>query len=238
MPLVREQSMSDATRLRQKGLRVTGPRLAILSTLDQVGGHRAVDELVLALHRAGYHHARTTVYNALDDLARAGLVRAAPVDAGALRYEAAGPAHHHFVCRRCGVIRNVGVAGDLIGRSLPSIEGAEVEELDVVYRGRCAQCVEQVRAGAPASLNRGSSGFPEHPGEYHAGDHAADHAGDMAAHSGGYHGEGPRDDRPLGGGEAGGGSVDLRERGGGNGGAGTAFQHPAQPPRVTYEAGV
>src|ERR1700738_343733 len=98
MTALRDEPMSDATRLRQRGLRVTGPRLAILATLEQVGGHRAVDELVLALRRAGYHHARTTVYNALDDLARAGLVRPAPVDAGALRYESAGPIHHHFVC--------------------------------------------------------------------------------------------------------------------------------------------
>ena len=77
MTALRDEPMSDATRLRQRGLRVTGPRLAILATLEQVGGHRAVDELVLALRRAGYHHARTTVYNALDDLARAGLVRPA-----------------------------------------------------------------------------------------------------------------------------------------------------------------
>ena len=140
MTALRDDPMSDATRLRQRGLRVTGPRLAILATLEQVGGHRAVDELVLALRRAGYHHARTTVYNALDDLARAGLVRAAPVDAGALRYESAGPRHHHFVCRRCGVILNVPVAGDLVARPLPEVPGTEVEELDVVYRGTCQVC--------------------------------------------------------------------------------------------------
>jgi Fe2+ or Zn2+ uptake regulation protein len=108
--------------------------------LEQVGGHRAVDELVLALHQAGYHHARTTVYNALDDLARAGLVRAAPVDAGALRYESAGPAHHHFVCRNCGMIINVPIAEDLASRTLPDVPGADVDELDVVYRGICEVC--------------------------------------------------------------------------------------------------
>ena len=135
MSVVRDDPTNDAGRLRQRGLRVTAPRLAILSMLEQVGGHRAVDELVLALHRAGYHHARTTVYNALDDLARAGLVHPAPVDAGALRYESAGPAHHHFVCRDCGDIRNVDVAEDLASRPLPEMQDATVEEFDVVYRG-------------------------------------------------------------------------------------------------------
>ena len=130
----------DASRLRQRGLRVTGPRLAVLAVLDQVGGHRSADELVAALRQAGYRHARTTVYNALDDLARAGLVRAAPVDAGALRYESISNAHHHFVCRDCGQIRNVPVAADLVARQLPRFSGADVDELDVVYRGRCASC--------------------------------------------------------------------------------------------------
>jgi Fe2+ or Zn2+ uptake regulation protein len=126
--------------------------------LDQVGGHRAVDELVLALHEAGYHHARTTVYNALDDLARAGLVRAAPVDAGALRYESAGPAHHHFVCRNCGEIRNVSIAEDLNDRPLPDIEGGTVDELDVVYRGVCEVC------GAAPSEHSGGNGHGHHAG--------------------------------------------------------------------------
>ncbi|HEY2430175.1 MAG TPA: Fur family transcriptional regulator, partial [Acidimicrobiales bacterium] len=149
---------SDAARLRQRGLRVTGPRLAILSVLEQVGGHRSADELVLALRKGGYHHARTTVYNALDDLARAGLVRAAPVDAGALRYESGGPAHHHFVCRGCGEIRNVAVADDLTHRPLPKVEGARADEIDVVYRGLCEVCgaeadgaeEDAVEAGADA----------------------------------------------------------------------------------------
>ena len=164
MSVAHDDPTSDAGRLRQRGLRVTAPRLAILSMLDQVGGHRAVDELVLALHRAGYHHARTTVYNALDDLARAGLVRAAPVDAGALRYESSGPAHHHFVCRACGGISNVDVAEDLAERDLPEIEGRRVDELDVVYRGVCESCAATGRA--PGDKHRSG----EHLQNGHNGD--------------------------------------------------------------------
>jgi Fe2+ or Zn2+ uptake regulation protein len=131
---------SDAGRLRARGLRVTGPRLAILAMLQQVGGHRSADELVAALRAGGYHHARTTVYNALDDLARAGLVRAAPVDAGALRYETAAHEHHHFVCRRCGTIINVPMTPDLAGLPIPPVAGARPDEIDVIYRGYCEEC--------------------------------------------------------------------------------------------------
>lgn len=168
MSVAHHEPGTDAARLRQRGLRVTGPRLAILAMLEEVGGHRSADELVLALRRAGYHHARTTVYNALDDLARAKLVRAAPVDAGALRYESNGEDHHHFVCRNCGAIRNVAVAEDLSSRPLPAINGAHADELDVVYRGLCGHCAvegaepadgrEVTGASAPGSVSQADPG--------------------------------------------------------------------------------
>lgn len=169
MTLAHRDPGSDAARLRQRGLRVTGPRLAILAMLAEIGGHRSADELVLALRRGGYHHARTTVYNALDDLARADLVRAAPVDAGALRYETAGPAHYHFVCRNCGVIRNVPVEPDLISRPLPTVEGGRVDELDVVYRGICETCTAEARAGDARTQSVEEGGEPE-PAEVPAGE--------------------------------------------------------------------
>jgi Fe2+ or Zn2+ uptake regulation protein len=135
--------------------------------LEKVGGHRSADELVLALRRSGYHHARTTVYNALDDLARAGLVRAAPVDAGALHYESAGPPHHHFVCRSCGVIVNVPVADDLASRPLPEVEGGVAEELDVVYRGACEACAAEANGPAGAKgEERSRAGSEGRPGAH------------------------------------------------------------------------
>lgn len=173
MSVAHHEPGTDAARLRQRGLRVTGPRLAILAMLEEVGGHRSADELVLALRRAGYHHARTTVYNALDDLARAKLLRAAPVDAGALRYESVGESHHHFVCRGCGLIRNVDVLDDLAARPLPCLAGAELDELDVVYRGLCAQCVA---AGAERPAEpRASSSRPSGNGHSHHGEAGARH---------------------------------------------------------------
>jgi Fe2+ or Zn2+ uptake regulation protein len=137
---------TDAARLRRLGLRATGPRLAILTVLEAVGGHRSADELVVELRRAGYPHARTTVYNALEDLARAGLVHAAPVTAGALRYEPDGSPHQHFVCRRCGLIQNVEPLVDPADRGLPAVDGAEIDAIDVVYRGLCGDC-SGVRGG-------------------------------------------------------------------------------------------
>ncbi len=132
---------TDPARLRRLGLRATAPRLAVLAMLAEVGGHRSADELVAALRKAGYPHARTTVYNALQDLARAGLVHDAPVTAGALRYEADTAPHHHFVCRHCGLVVNIPMS-DEVRVPNPAINAVEVNDVEVVYRGLCERCAK------------------------------------------------------------------------------------------------
>jgi len=144
---------TDPTRLRRLGLRATAPRLAVLAMLAEVGGHQSADELVAALRQAGYPHARTTVYNALQDLARAGLVREAPVSAGALRYEADTSPHHHFVCRNCGLIINLPISDDLQIPPTPPIEGVEVDTVDIIYRGVCERCSETGAGNGGAAID-------------------------------------------------------------------------------------
>jgi Fe2+ or Zn2+ uptake regulation protein len=131
---------TDPGPLRGLGLRATAPRLAVLAALANVGGHRAADELIAVLRECGYRHARTSVYNALHDLARAGLVREAPVTAGALRYETDTAPHHHFVCRHCGLIINVTVPDEVRAQAYLAIDGIELDGVEIVYRGLCERC--------------------------------------------------------------------------------------------------
>jgi Fe2+ or Zn2+ uptake regulation protein len=49
-------------------------------------------------------------------------------------------AHHHLVCSECGRVRDVAVADE--GLRLPTRYRREfdVEAVEVIFRGRCAQC--------------------------------------------------------------------------------------------------
>lgn len=123
-------------RLRAAGLRATRPRRLVLEALERLGGHRRADEVAEAVAAAGGRLARQSVYNALDALARAGLVAATDVPGTAARYEVAGERHHHLVCRVCG--RIVDVEGPPVDLAVP---GAVVESATVVLRGVCPDCV-------------------------------------------------------------------------------------------------
>lgn len=145
-PLAHPTSDDVAARLRSRGLRVTGPRLTVYSTLARLGGHRSADQVAAAVAGDGPGLPRTSVYNALKALADAGLVAAVDAGPGTALYEVHGHSHHHFLCRRCEALLDVPAGTpvqDLLGLQLP---GAVIESAQVVLRGVCPQC-----AGTPAS---------------------------------------------------------------------------------------
>ena len=129
-------------RLRAAGLRVTGPRLAVLSVLDESTDHPGVD-LILSRTRARLGSVSVqAVYDVLDALARAELVRRVEPAGSPARFEArVGDNHHHLVCRNCGVAVDVDCA---VGRR-PCLEPSEIagfviDEAEVTYWGLCPTC--------------------------------------------------------------------------------------------------
>ncbi|MQA93952.1 MAG: transcriptional repressor [Streptosporangiales bacterium] len=129
-----------SARLREAGLRATGPRLAVLTAMRRMGGHRTADEVHAGLIEQDVRLPRTSVYNALAALSSAGLVNYADIGPGAAVYETAGEWHHHFVCRRCGAVLDVPCAAGGKPCLTPDIEVGVVEEAQVIFRGVCADC--------------------------------------------------------------------------------------------------
>lgn len=52
-------------RLRQAGLKTTRPRLLVLSLLQELGGHRSIDDLIRGLKARGTPLPRASVYNVI-----------------------------------------------------------------------------------------------------------------------------------------------------------------------------
>lgn len=137
-------------RLRAAGVRVTRPRLAVLDVLERLAGHHGVDEISGALAARGAPLPLTTVYNVVDDLSRAGVLLAADAGPGRALYEVAEQRHHHFVCRSCGDVSDVPATASATPGPVAGLEGAEVEQTSVIFRGRCPACV----ATAPEAEER------------------------------------------------------------------------------------
>lgn len=83
------------------------------------------------------------VYDVLRALTAAGLVRRIQPMGSAARYEGrVGDNHHHVVCRSCGAIADVDcAAGYAPCLTAADDAGYEIAEAEVIYWGRCPDCV-------------------------------------------------------------------------------------------------
>lgn len=95
------------SRLRRAGLRVTGPRLAILEHLEHDRTHPTPEAIHAALAPAHPSLSVSTVYNTLEAFLRTGLCRRVQGSNGRLRVDGTVRDHDHAVCRGCGRIYDV-----------------------------------------------------------------------------------------------------------------------------------
>jgi Fur family transcriptional regulator, stress-responsive regulator len=127
--------------LRGAALRVTRPRLAVLSA---VHGHPHADtESIIRMARVELGEvSRQAVYDVLRALSTAGLVRCIQPPGSVARYEArVGDNHHHLVCRSCGAIADVDCAvGSAPCLSASDDQGYAIDEAEVIYWGSCPAC--------------------------------------------------------------------------------------------------
>ena len=136
--------------LRGTGLRVTGPRVAVLAAVHD-HPHADTDSITGAVREGiGVVVSLQAVYDVLRALTDAGLVRRIQPMGSVARYEArVGDNHHHVVCRSCGAVADVDCA---VGYTpcLTAVDdsGYEIGEAEVIYWGRCPECVASTSAAS------------------------------------------------------------------------------------------
>jgi Fe2+ or Zn2+ uptake regulation protein len=130
-----------ARRLRDAGLRVTAPRLAVLDVLAAYP--HATADVVARLARAKIGKVSTqAVYDVLAACADVGLVRRIEPAGSPARFETrTGDNHHHLVCRSCGLTTDVDCAIGARPCLAPSDDaGYLLDEAEVVFWGLCPSC--------------------------------------------------------------------------------------------------
>jgi Fur family transcriptional regulator, stress-responsive regulator len=132
-------------QLRQAGLRVTRPRVAVLGAVCE-HPHADTETIYDSVRNGLPEVSRQTAYDVLAALTTAGLVRRIQPSGSVARYESrVGDNHHHVVCRSCGVIADVDCAVGDAPCLTPSdvgglLEGFSVDEAEVIYWGLCPEC--------------------------------------------------------------------------------------------------
>jgi Fe2+ or Zn2+ uptake regulation protein len=135
-------STDKAALLRRHGVQVTAQRLAVLRAVSDRPHSTAADIDTAVRDEIGAISLQA-VYDALGALTDTGLIRRIQPAGSPARYEnRVGDNHHHLICRTCGRMVDTDCAvGEAPCLTAPNDAGYEIDEAEVIYWGRCPDCV-------------------------------------------------------------------------------------------------
>lgn len=113
-------------------------REAIYQALCAAEGHPTAESLYASLKPEIPDLSLGTVYRNLALFKEEGLAVSAAVIDGQEHFDACNHPHAHFICRVCGEITDMGDIPPLA----PPDSGAQVESVQLYYRGVCGKCAE------------------------------------------------------------------------------------------------
>jgi Fe2+ or Zn2+ uptake regulation protein len=138
----RVSSVGTDALLRRHGVHVTAQRLAVLRAVSDQP-HSTADDIYKVVRADIGAISRQAVYDALSALTDKGLFRRIQPAGSSARYEdRVGDNHHHLICRTCNRMVDVDCAvGHTPCLTAADDSGYEIDEAEVIYWGRCPECV-------------------------------------------------------------------------------------------------
>lgn len=133
-------------KYKDKGLRLTPQRIAILKYLDGNTSHPTADNIYRDLKQTNPTLSFATVYNTLQTLREHGEVMEITIDPVRKHYDPNTSPHHHVICISCNDLWDVFVDySDVL--KLPSnvAKGIKTVGVHVDFYGLCKNCQKEER---------------------------------------------------------------------------------------------
>lgn len=129
------------------GLRMTKQRKLVYDVLMDERDHPTATEVFIRSKERMSSISLATVYNCLETLSAAGLVKQVNVGRDASRYCPNLAPHAHFVCVKCEEVYDIGLKNDAEMESVWALpEGTRIDHLEVAMKGLCTKCSDKKEA--------------------------------------------------------------------------------------------
>ena len=145
-----EQTESRMRAFREmcgrRGLRITPQRTEVFREVACTDKHPAADVILQGVRRRIPNISLDTVYRILYRLEDERLISRVQVSSDRLRFDANPDRHHHFVCSRCGTIRDF-TSHEVDQVRLPGNvkSWGRIEQRHLQIRGVCRDCLRKRR---------------------------------------------------------------------------------------------
>ena len=131
-----------SNQLRMKKVRLTDQRLKILEYIIDNSHHPTVEEIYMDLHKGIPTLSKTTVYNTLNTLIDANLVRLVDIDDNEAHFDPVIEDHGHFKCESCGKIYDFEINIDALAGN--DLKGFKITNKNVYFKGICPRCLVNI----------------------------------------------------------------------------------------------
>lgn len=136
-----EQSANSiAEYLLNSHIKPSYSRVKILEYIVNKRSHPTVEEIYNVLIKELPTLSKTTVYNTLNLLMQARLIRLITIEENETRYDADLSEHGHFKCERCGSIYDFSIS--LESNEVEGLNGFMIDDKNVYFKGICPNCLE------------------------------------------------------------------------------------------------
>lgn len=130
-------------------MRHTHERFAILEKIFGLTEHFSVDDLFKIMCDSECRVSRATVYNSIELLERAGLVRKHRFDNRTAQYEKvnciSSVSHHHLICRVCGKVREMRDSEAVKAIENRQFASFKTDYVQLYVYGVCSRCQHKQR---------------------------------------------------------------------------------------------
>jgi len=137
---IKDKMEGITNKLKNNNIRLSHQRLKVLEYLDQNRIHPTVEQIYYGLHDEIPTLSKTTIYNTLNTLTEAGLVKVLTIEDNETRYDIRTDAHGHFKCTACESIYDFEVNMDSI--EIKGLDGFKIYSRDMYFSGICPECMK------------------------------------------------------------------------------------------------
>ncbi|ABW18178.1 Fur family transcriptional regulator [Alkaliphilus oremlandii] len=127
--------------LKKKNIRLSHQRLKVLEYMSTHKTHPTVDQIYHDLHKDIPTLSKTTIYNTLNTLINAGLIKSVTIEDTEVRYDSVTDEHGHFKCESCGTIFDFSI--DFNSFSTQDLGNFKIKNKDVYFKGICPNCISE-----------------------------------------------------------------------------------------------
>lgn len=128
--------------LRGNGIKPSYQRIKIFEFLMNTKEHPTVDHIYKNLVGEIPTLSKTTVYNTLNLFVENHIALLITIEENETRYDADTSVHGHFKCEKCGRVADFSL--ELADTAIENLEGFQIHQKHVYFKGLCDRCSEAV----------------------------------------------------------------------------------------------